>query len=200
MGDCYFLSVLACLAQQPDRIHRLFVTKEENRNGYYAMRICKNGIWQDVVVDDMIPCPVGSHAPAFSQTKGNELWVILLEKAWAKLHSSYRAIEAGSPSNVMRDLTGAPSYKVKMEDKGVWAMCQEAQAKGWLMACSTHTKSKASVFADTGLRTEHSYTIIAVHELKIGDHKRVRLFHIRNPWGKLEWTGDWSDSSQLWTS
>jgi calpain-15 len=22
---------------------------------------------------------------------------------------------------------------------------------------------------------------------------------MRNPWGKKEWTGDWSDSSQLWT-
>ena len=27
----------------------------------------------------------------------------------------------------------------------------------------------------------------------------ARLVQLRNPWGELEWRGDWSDSSQLWT-
>ena len=26
-----------------------------------------------------------------------------------------------------------------------------------------------------------------------------RLVQLRNPWGKLEWRGDWSDNSALWT-
>lgn len=38
-------------------------------------------------MDDYIPCD--DKQPAFSQANGNELWVILLEKAWAKMHGSY---------------------------------------------------------------------------------------------------------------
>ena len=29
---------------------------------------------------------------------------------------------------------------------------------------------------------------------------KVKLIQLRNPWGKGEWTGDWSDDSDLWTT
>lgn len=47
--------------------------------------------------------------------------------------------------------------------------------------------------------TGHAYGIIDVFELehKRNDKKRPyhRLLRIRNPWGKMEWKGKWSDSS-----
>ena len=27
-----------------------------------------------------------------------------------------------------------------------------------------------------------------------------KMIKLRNPWGKGEWTGDWSDASSLWTT
>lgn len=44
----------------------------------------------------------------------------------------------------------------------------------------------------------HAYSLISVKELKTKAGKTVRLCLIRNPWGKKEWSGDWSDKSELW--
>lgn len=64
-------------------------------------------------MDDYIP--VDGDRPAFSQAHGAELWVLILEKAWAKIHGSYERIEAGQAHLTMRDLTGAPSYEYIIE-------------------------------------------------------------------------------------
>ena len=64
-----------------------------------------------VVVDDFIPCLTGktkSSVPAFTKSKPNELWVILLEKAYAKIYGSYEKINNGITGTIIHDLTGAP--------------------------------------------------------------------------------------------
>lgn len=54
----------------------------------YRVKFCKNGVWVTVTVDDYFPCyPEGE--PLFARAHGNELWVMLLEKAYAKLHGNY---------------------------------------------------------------------------------------------------------------
>ena len=68
----------------------------------------KNGEKVDIIVDDYFP--TRNQKPFFSKNHGNELWVMILEKAWAKLHGSYKRIESGWAFNAFRDLTGAPSF------------------------------------------------------------------------------------------
>lgn len=55
---------------------------------------CIDGLWEDVVIDDQIPCGLvrGERGqlyktPLYNRTKkdDSELWVCLLEKAWAKI-------------------------------------------------------------------------------------------------------------------
>jgi hypothetical protein len=107
--------VLSVLTENPHRIERLFSLTEKNDAGIWAVKLYKNGEHADVVMDNYIPCQ--DEEPCFSKANGNELWVIILEKAWAKLHGSYERIEAGLAHEVMRDLTGAPSYQVFVEDE-----------------------------------------------------------------------------------
>jgi calpain-15 len=106
-------------------VERLFRNSHSGPNefGIYGVNICKNGQWTDIVIDDWIPVKNGK--PVFSRAKGSELWVLLLEKAWAKLHGSYHSIESGLAITALRDLTGAPCfiYKIEKEDKQkLWEM------------------------------------------------------------------------------
>lgn len=41
---------------------------------------------------------------------------------------------------------------------------------------------------------DHAYGLLKVIEIK--GHK---LLNLRNPWGKIDWNGDWSPQSDKWT-
>ena len=56
LADCWLLSAIQAVAEFPKLIERLILTKEINDQGLYRVRLCKNGEWQEVVVDDYFPC------------------------------------------------------------------------------------------------------------------------------------------------
>jgi hypothetical protein len=90
LGDCYFLSSLASMAEFPARIKRIFVTKEVNKAGCYAVEIYIAGQLRTVMIDDRFPYNERIGKWAFSRpSKSNEIWVLILEKVWAKVFGSY---------------------------------------------------------------------------------------------------------------
>jgi len=129
------LSALSVLAENPNRITKLFLSDKVNEFAVYGIKICKNGEWKEVVVDDYIPCTKDG-MPVFSSAHGNELWVMLLEKAWAKLHGSYLRIEAGFAEHVMHDLTGAPTEVVESQRPDLFEILLKADKNNWVMAAS----------------------------------------------------------------
>jgi hypothetical protein len=109
MSNCYFIAALCSLTTKPGLIESLFITREINEAGIYAMRFYVNGKPKTVVVDDYIPV-VNDGSPAFSRSKvPGEIWMCLLEKGWAKLHGSYSAIESGQAELVFQHLTNMPT-------------------------------------------------------------------------------------------
>jgi calpain-15 len=48
-----------------------------------------------VILDNYFPCDKQYKKPVFSSANGPELWVLILEKAYAKIHGAYDKIEAG---------------------------------------------------------------------------------------------------------
>ena len=111
-GDCYFLSTLSSLAEYPERIKKIFLTREVNEAGCYAVTIYVNGEKRTVVVDDYFPYDPNTEKWAFSRPSReegtNEIWVLILEKVWAKVFGSYQRIEAGTAGEAMYPLTGCP--------------------------------------------------------------------------------------------
>ncbi len=57
-----------------------------------------------------MPVYEGSNRPVFCRAVGGEVWVMLLEKLWAKLSGSYGNISAGYPHEVLNTFLVAPCF------------------------------------------------------------------------------------------
>ena len=89
------------------------------------------------MIDDYFP--VKGDQLVFSSANGNELWVLIMEKAWAKVHHSYHRIIGGQCHETFRDVTGAPSWEIMSkpeEDQvdDVWERILEGEKKNYIMA------------------------------------------------------------------
>jgi calpain-15 len=114
VGNCYFLSALSVMAENQNRILEMFITDKANDECVWSIRMYKNGVCYEINMDNFIPCKNGR--PCFATANGNELWVIILEKAWAKIHKSYERTSGGFPHLAMRDMTGAPSFSKPIDE------------------------------------------------------------------------------------
>jgi len=50
------LSTISSISEVPERIERIILTDEYSPEGIYAIAFCIDGIWIEVIVDDLIPC------------------------------------------------------------------------------------------------------------------------------------------------
>lgn len=88
----------------------------------------------------------------------------------------------------------------------------EAEKKNWIMCASTGDLASTgddSRDPESGLCGNHAYSLLAAYALvgsgsgyrlaQEGEKADLRLVKIRNPWGKGEWSGEWSDSDSKWT-
>jgi len=206
LGDCWLMCALASLAERPQLVKRLFVTSEVTPYGIYRIRLCKNGEWQTVSIDDYFPC-APFDTPIFSRSHGNELWVLLVEKAYAKLHGNYMLLKGGWAREGMLDLTGCPTLgydfqseevKEMVEEDLLWPLLRQFDQEAALISASTPGEDRWSESRGQdrkgGLIGGHAYSVIQIREAF-----SQRLLNIRNPWGNFEWDGAWSDKSPLWT-
>ncbi|EFJ08518.1 hypothetical protein SELMODRAFT_236021 [Selaginella moellendorffii] len=202
LGDCWFLSAVAVLTAA-SRISEVIITPEYNEEGIYTVRFCIQGEWVPVVVDDWIPCEFKGK-PAFATSrKRHELWVSVLEKAYAKLHGSYEALEGGHVQDALVDLTGGAGEEIDLTSAQaqldlasgrLWSQLLRFKQEGFLLGAGSPSGSDAHVSA-SGIVQGHAYSLLQVRE--VDGHKLVQIC---NPWAnEVEWNGPWSDSSLEWT-
>ena len=99
LGNCWFMGAIASIAwARPECIRDLFspacTRKECLETGCFSMKIFSlpTQTWRWVVVDDYIPVDK-NFRPVFSRGRDpNEIWVMLIEKCFAKLHGSYQSV------------------------------------------------------------------------------------------------------------
>jgi hypothetical protein len=167
----------------------------------------------------------GSNALFFASCKdSNETWLPLMEKAYAKAHGDYQAIEGGFAGEGVEDLTGGIATYIASEDvldkNKLWSELLQVNDK-FLFGCGSRQGRDYDPADDEGFVRGHAYTVLEAKEIdkpkniieeeerqaikagrKYTDKKRnekVRLLKLRNPWGRQEWNGAWSDGSKEWT-
>ena len=206
INDCYFLSAIGSLCNYSDFFDKLFHIKEKSEEHAYGIYLYLNGKWKLVLVDDYFPYSSKDYIfkeLCFSCSVQNELWVSLLEKAWAKVNGCYAKIGCGGFSYEAFDvLTEAyteqidiKEFKKEKKEDDLWYKMENSFKKKYVLTAGTPA---ASILERYGLCPGHAYTLINTYKVNT-DLGEERLIKLKNPWGNTEFTGDWSDYSEKWT-
>jgi len=216
LGDCFLMSVLASISQRPDLIKAIFKTTTVNPDGFYELFYWENGKKKIMFVDDHFVTD-GEEAYKsveseeidgndneqgvfpFAQPNGQELWVMLIEKAYAKYEGGFSNIIGGVMSTELTWLTGAMSRYMKTSNMNCWAEIINAIKAGFIITSASQAGTGNHFNqSDRGISNGHAYSILDANEYRDGT-KNLRIVKLRNPWGNTEWTGDYSDNSPKWT-
>ncbi|TGZ80226.1 cysteine proteinase [Ascodesmis nigricans] len=221
-GDCWFLAAIATATNIKGLLEKVCVARDE-AVGVYGFVFLRDSVWVSVIVDDQLLLKHHSFDDASNEYKyyfsgkdaydkvfnrgssallcakcedENETWLPLLEKAYAKAHGDYESIRGGFTGEAVEDLTGGVTSELFTADildrDAFWSNELRHANENYLFAAWTpstgHTASRE------GIIKSHAYSVLRTVE---ANGKRLVL--CRNPWGKAEYTGPWSDGSKEWT-
>ncbi|CAI4215029.1 unnamed protein product, partial [Parascedosporium putredinis] len=228
-GDCWLLAALCTLSNKKGLIERVCVARDE-QVGVYGFVFHRDGAWFSEIIDDKLYLKKpdydesfiermlwedrdrvdseeayrriyqsNSGALYFSQCEHpNETWLPLLEKCYAKAHGDYACIEGGFTGEGIEDLTGGVTTEIYTSDildrEAFWKNELMQVNKEFLFGCSTGIWGRG-LGNRKGIVELHAYSVMRAVEI---DGKRLVL--LKNPWGKGEWKGPWSDGSKEWTA
>ena len=206
LGDCWLLGAFLVLATHPELLQNLIV-KDGIKFGFAVFQFFKNGEWKQVLVDTRLPYTRENKVPLYGHCADpTEVWVPLMEKAYAKLHGCYENLNGGSLVEALVDLTGGVSEKIflqteeakdAMENGQLWKELRKYFQAGYLLGCSNSKIDEAGVqeegAGNQGIQFNHAYGIMDIR-VALG----IQLIRIRNPWGYGEWTGRFADEDEAW--
>jgi hypothetical protein len=189
VGDCYFVAVLAAIARvQPDFIKSMvkdhgdgtFTVTFHTKQGFSGLFGSRSN--QTVTVDSKFWTD-GKGNPVYAK-KGDsdggkpELWVMVIEKAWAKLQGSYSDIEGSKVDDDARQaVTGKDVDYVDPTDFSDAELAKKIEA-AWTakqpVIFWSHGDEKSKKLTKNGVVTDHEYALNGA-----GGGK----FTLYNPWG-----------------
>lgn len=193
LGNCWLVSALASLATRNDIVQKLFRNNNIAANGLYEIygydldtnkKIC-------VPVDDYFAINYGG-TTKFLQPQGNELWAILLEKAFSKYEGGYANLDGGLCDWAFKFFTGAVCkyfHKNQFGQRNIWEEVACGIKKRHII-CAGSNNGRDSNSSNLGIFQGHAYSIIDAKEYT-NNSTSIKLLKMRNPWGQKEWKGNW---------
>ncbi|XP_078122380.1 calpain-5-like [Sander vitreus] len=225
VGNCWFVAACSCLALKPNLWKKVIPDYKEQEwdhkqperyAGIFHFQFWVFGEWVDVVVDDLLPTINGELIYCHSKDN-NEFWSALLEKAYAKLHGCYESLEGGNTGDAVVDFSGCVAEAINLEKEAYYKDPKKQDQlfedllkvydRGGIISCSIRAQPhEIEHKMANGLVKGHAYSVTAVKKVRLGHgllayfkNETISLIRMRNPWGKTEWKGAWSDSSEEWS-
>lgn len=190
LGDCYVLAGFAAVAaQNPERIEDAI---EDHGDGTFTVHFhdfsSPDGK-KDVLIDGRLPLMSGGLTYGKNKDR-KELWVGLLEKAYAQWKGGYDALERGGGMlvDVMGALTGRAGDTAAIgpgDEDFTIGVIQYALKANLTVAAATKPRSHEAEYRGTGLYASHGYTVLGTSEIN-GEYHLT----LRNPWGRGEPSGN----------
>ncbi|KAG5471272.1 hypothetical protein LSCM1_01345 [Leishmania martiniquensis] len=223
-GDAYLCSAASALAEYPAQVARLFrhpisadAGSRERGVGAYHVTLCHGGWWTPTILDSYLPASLKGPDLGRCSHDLRKLWYPLLEKAYAKLHGSYAAIQCGDPLEALQELTGYPTFRfdeewaeVRQSGAGARAneaspcntpsehlftfMEEEVHQRGYIVCLSLPDDGPAEAqAAQMGMMFGMSYMV-----LRLVRHGSYRVLQIRCPTLRPDSSGLWCAESTRW--
>jgi hypothetical protein len=191
IGDCYLLSSVGEIARiDPSVINKMV---KDNGNGTYTVTLHqhKTGLgyyWGKMFGSEFedVQVTVDGNFAAGTANSGygddvvggkREIWVQVIEKAYAKLHGGYDKIQGGDPSKAMEELTGKQAVTVGTSSVSLADLQADIAAKKPVVM-STPGESKKDPMPFK-MHANHAYMVEEVVAAPNGQ----MMVRLRNPWG-----------------
>ncbi|MCQ2818726.1 MAG: C2 family cysteine protease [archaeon] len=194
-----FFQAINIMKDIPGLIQQIFKTKEINQDGYYELYIYTNGEFKTLILDDFFPIIKGSVTLRFAKPNKNELWLMLLEKAYAKVNGGYASLMTSTVSSVLKTFLGFPCEKLNVFDIDLEDLEQSIRIhKGtnWIFSIPNEKGEEKGLIKGKG------YELLDIYDIRTkdenGKEKCLKLIKLRNEFNSGKYSGDFSNSSTSW--
>jgi hypothetical protein len=192
LGDCHFLAPLAGLASTKEgrALIRDAITERKNDKGEtigYSVRLYETEwhvLGPKTFTEKRIELPAGApyvvgHARAMGDDGHDEIWPLVMEKAYAQLRGGYDAIgRGGEVQAAMEALMGKEVRHTAADDTSDELLWSDLDAHKVVVLSSKHSIEPNPHTLEEG----HAYVVVGRQDRGGGDV----VYQLRNPWNDGE--------------
>ena len=193
-----FFHAISILSSIPNLIENIFESKEINENCFYTLYIYINNDFQKIILDDNLPLVKKTTTLRFAKPDKNEIWLPLLEKAFAKSHGGYGSLITCDVSEVIQSFTGVPVEKFNLKD------LDEEDLRIIMNQCKENYvffEPNKETCKEIGIIEGKAYQLKEVFDLGKDEenNKSNILLKIYNMFEYKQYKGKWSSEGELFT-